>query len=331
MAAEYVVKEGNAQVILCERGIKTFERATRYTLDLSAIPVLKHETHLPVIVDPSHAAGKRDLVLPLARAAVAAGADGIIVEVIRGRRRRSATGRSRSRRRSSPTSRTRSARSRHCSARRSADRAAGDRRHRPDRRVRRARRPQGRRRGVAGWDPDEAHLAAAAERGAIEPAPLGAALAGAELAVVAAPVAALPAQVRAVLDAAPNRLHRHGRRLDEGRRLRRGGRRGPLHRRPSDLRLRGARAGAGDGRAVRGATWFLTPIASTEPERESSCHGFVASLGAIPVAVDPDAHDRLVAITSHLPHALANVLLNQAGGAVEGHEPLAPPAARCAT
>jgi 3-deoxy-7-phosphoheptulonate synthase len=81
MAAEYVVKEGNAQVILCERGIKTFERATRYTLDLSAIPVLKHETHLPVIVDPSHAAGKRDLVLPLARAAVAAGADGIIVEV----------------------------------------------------------------------------------------------------------------------------------------------------------------------------------------------------------------------------------------------------------
>ncbi len=81
MAAEYVVKEGNTQVILCERGIKTFERSTRYTLDLSAIPVLKHETHLPVIVDPSHAAGKRDLVLPLARAAVAAGADGIIVEV----------------------------------------------------------------------------------------------------------------------------------------------------------------------------------------------------------------------------------------------------------
>ena len=68
-------------MILCERGIRTFERATRYTLDLSAVPVLKHETHLPVIVDPSHAAGKRDLVLPLARAAVAAGADGIIVEV----------------------------------------------------------------------------------------------------------------------------------------------------------------------------------------------------------------------------------------------------------
>jgi 3-deoxy-7-phosphoheptulonate synthase len=81
MAAEYVVREGNAQVILCERGIKTFETATRFTLDIGAIPVLKQETHLPVIVDPSHAAGRRDLVLPLARAAVAAGADGIIVEV----------------------------------------------------------------------------------------------------------------------------------------------------------------------------------------------------------------------------------------------------------
>jgi 3-deoxy-7-phosphoheptulonate synthase len=81
MAAEYVVKEGNSDVILCERGIRTFERSTRYTLDIGAVPVLKQETHLPVIVDPSHAAGRRDLVLPLARAAVAAGADGIIVEV----------------------------------------------------------------------------------------------------------------------------------------------------------------------------------------------------------------------------------------------------------
>src|SRR6266508_1196002 len=81
MAAEYVVKEGNERVILCDRGIKTFEQSTRYTLDLGAVPVLKHETHLPVIVDPSHAAGRRDLVLPLARAAVAVGADGIIVEV----------------------------------------------------------------------------------------------------------------------------------------------------------------------------------------------------------------------------------------------------------
>jgi 3-deoxy-7-phosphoheptulonate synthase len=81
MAAEYVVREGNDQVMLCERGIKTFEQATRYTLDIAAVPVLKQETHLPVVVDPSHPAGRRDLVLPLARAAVAAGADGVIVEV----------------------------------------------------------------------------------------------------------------------------------------------------------------------------------------------------------------------------------------------------------
>ena len=80
MAAEYIVREGNSQVILCERGIRTFERSTRFTLDIGAIPVLKQETHLPIIVDPSHAAGRRDLVAPLARAAVAAGADGIIVE-----------------------------------------------------------------------------------------------------------------------------------------------------------------------------------------------------------------------------------------------------------
>ena len=80
MAAEYVAKEGNEQIILCERGIKTFEQSTRFTLDLGSVAVLKTETHLPVIVDPSHAAGRRELVLPLARAAAAVGADGIIVE-----------------------------------------------------------------------------------------------------------------------------------------------------------------------------------------------------------------------------------------------------------
>ena len=80
MAAEYVVKGGNDDLMLCERGIRTFERSTRFTLDVGAIPVLKAETHLPIIVDPSHAAGKRSLVAPLARAAVAAGADGLIVE-----------------------------------------------------------------------------------------------------------------------------------------------------------------------------------------------------------------------------------------------------------
>ena len=81
MAAEYIMAGGNRNVVLCERGIRTYERATRNTLDVSAIPVLKRETHLPVIVDPSHAGGKADLVEPLAFAAIAAGADGLIVEV----------------------------------------------------------------------------------------------------------------------------------------------------------------------------------------------------------------------------------------------------------
>jgi 3-deoxy-7-phosphoheptulonate synthase len=81
MAAEYVLKEGNPNVLLCERGIRTFETAYRFTLDLTAIPVLKELSHLPVIVDPSHAAGRRSLVEPLSLAAAAAGADGIIVEV----------------------------------------------------------------------------------------------------------------------------------------------------------------------------------------------------------------------------------------------------------
>ena len=81
MAAEYIMANGNDQIVLCERGIRTFERATRNTLDVSAIPVLKRETHLPVIVDPSHAGGVAELVAPLAFAGIAAGADGLIVEV----------------------------------------------------------------------------------------------------------------------------------------------------------------------------------------------------------------------------------------------------------
>jgi 3-deoxy-7-phosphoheptulonate synthase len=81
MAAEYILKEGNPNVMLCERGIRTFETAYRFTLDLMAVPVLQELSHLPVIVDPSHAAGRRELVLPLSLAAAAVGADGIIVEV----------------------------------------------------------------------------------------------------------------------------------------------------------------------------------------------------------------------------------------------------------
>ena len=81
MSAEYILSEGNGQVILCERGIRTFETATRNTLDISAVPVLKELTHLPVIIDPSHAAGHAKYVIPLTRAAVAVGADGVIVEI----------------------------------------------------------------------------------------------------------------------------------------------------------------------------------------------------------------------------------------------------------
>jgi 3-deoxy-7-phosphoheptulonate synthase len=81
MAAEYIMVAGNHQVMLCERGIRTFETFTRNTLDISAVPVIKHLTHLPIIVDPSHSTGKWRYVQPMARAAVAAGADGLIIEV----------------------------------------------------------------------------------------------------------------------------------------------------------------------------------------------------------------------------------------------------------
>jgi 3-deoxy-7-phosphoheptulonate synthase len=81
MSAEYILSGGNQQVILCERGIRTFETATRNTMDISAIPVIKKKSHLPIVADPSHGIGIRDKVIPMARAAVAAGADGIIIEV----------------------------------------------------------------------------------------------------------------------------------------------------------------------------------------------------------------------------------------------------------
>ncbi|PKM81792.1 MAG: 3-deoxy-7-phosphoheptulonate synthase [Firmicutes bacterium HGW-Firmicutes-14] len=81
MAAEYIMAEGNSDIIMCERGIRTFETHTRNTLDISAIPAVKHLSHLPVIVDPSHAAGRWGMVAPLAKASVAAGADGLLIEV----------------------------------------------------------------------------------------------------------------------------------------------------------------------------------------------------------------------------------------------------------
>src|SRR5688500_18497178 len=81
LAAEYILSEGNEDVILCERGIRSFDDSTRNVLDVAAVPVIKHLSHLPIIADPSHGTGRRDKVLPMARAAIAAGADGLIVEM----------------------------------------------------------------------------------------------------------------------------------------------------------------------------------------------------------------------------------------------------------
>jgi prephenate dehydrogenase len=179
---------------------------------------------------------------------------------------------------------------------------------------------------VAGWDPDAAALEAAATRGAVdEPqADLGAAVGGADLVVVAAPVAALPGQVAAVLEESPEQATvtdvgstkaavcsaaAGSARFIGGHPMAGSEARGPEHA-SADL--------------FQGATWFLTPLTETDPGRYRLVHGFVAGLGATPVAVDPQAHDRLMALTSHLPHAIANLLVNQAGAArVEGHEPLA--------
>jgi prephenate dehydrogenase len=177
---------------------------------------------------------------------------------------------------------------------------------------------------VRGWDVDSAALAVAAERGAVEAASsLDEAVADAELALVAAPVAELPAQVAAVLEATG----------EETTVTDVGSTKGVVTQAVSDERFIGGHPVCGSeahgpahasAELFRGATWFLTPDSTTNPERYRTLHGFVASLGAVPVAVDPQAHDRLVALTSHLPHALANVLLNQAGASrIDGHEPLA--------
>jgi prephenate dehydrogenase len=177
---------------------------------------------------------------------------------------------------------------------------------------------------VRGWDIDPEALAVAAERDAVVPAAsLEEAVDDAELAVVAAPVAALPAEVASVLAASGN-----GTTVTDV-----GSTKGAVARAVTDGRFIGGHPVCGshthgaayaNGELFRGATWFLTPVAATDPERYRLLHGFVVSLGAVPVAVDPESHDRLVALTSHLPHALANLLLNQAGESrVDGHEPLA--------
>jgi prephenate dehydrogenase len=179
---------------------------------------------------------------------------------------------------------------------------------------------------VDGFDPDPGAGELAVERGALDASvpSLGEAVAEADLAVVAAPVADLPAQVEAVLGATPDRCTV----TDVG------STKGPVCAAAAGTpRFIGGHPVCGSeahgpeharAELFDGATWFLTPVAATDPQRYRSLHGFVSALGAVPVAVDPGAHDRLLALTSHLPHALANLLLNQAGGTkVEGHEPLA--------
>ncbi|MDX6512670.1 MAG: prephenate dehydrogenase [Gaiellaceae bacterium] len=179
---------------------------------------------------------------------------------------------------------------------------------------------------VTGWDADGEALALAAERGAVDvaAASLEEAVAGAELVVCAVPVTLLPAQVGAVLEAAAADCTV----TDVG-----STKRAVCLAAGADPRFVGGHPVCGSeargpahasGELFEGATWFLTPAAATDPERYRVLHGFVAALGAQPVAVDPEAHDRLVALTSHLPHALANVLLNQAGETrIDRHDPLA--------
>jgi prephenate dehydrogenase len=178
---------------------------------------------------------------------------------------------------------------------------------------------------VAGWDPDAEALAAAEERGAVDQAAGSAAAAaeGADLVVVAAPIGQLPRTVAAVLEAADGATVTDvgstkaavceavagSDRFVGGHPIAGAEVRGPRHAKP-DL--------------FDGATWFLTPLTATDPERYRLVHGFVGSLGALPVAVDPRAHDKLVALTSHVPHVLANLIVNHAGASkIEGHEPLA--------
>ena len=175
---------------------------------------------------------------------------------------------------------------------------------------------------VTGFDADPDVLRVAAERDAVEPArSLEEAVAEADLAVVAVPVTQLATEVRAVLDAS-----------SESATVTDVGSTKQWSLGLADRFVGGhpvcGREAHGPAHATadlfEGATWFLTPGARTDADRYRLVHGFVASLGAVPVAIDPQAHDRLVALTSHLPHALANVLVNQAGaGRIEGHDPLA--------
>jgi prephenate dehydrogenase len=179
---------------------------------------------------------------------------------------------------------------------------------------------------VAGFDADEDEAGAALEGGALDRAGASVedAVAGAELAVVAVPVTQLPAEVRSVLAAAGDgcAVTDVGSTKTAVCAAAQGSTQFVGGHPVCGSEARGAEHATAE--LFEGATWFLTPLATTDPAHYRRVHGFVSALGARPVAVDPAAHDRLVALTSHLPHALANVLVNQAGETrIEGHEPLA--------
>jgi prephenate dehydrogenase len=178
---------------------------------------------------------------------------------------------------------------------------------------------------VAGFDPDAEALRVAQQRGALDVAAADAAeaAADADLVLVATPVAQLPAQVRTALDLAPESATVTDVGSTKGAVCAAAG---------ADPRFIGGHPVCGSetrgpahasAEIFIGATWFLAPVTSTDPERYRLLHGFVASLGALPIAIDPLDHDRLVSLTSHLPHALSNLLVNQAGSTrIGGHEPL---------
>src|SRR5689334_22811991 len=176
---------------------------------------------------------------------------------------------------------------------------------------------------VSGWDPEDAALAAAVARGGMDAAPtIEAAVAGAELVVVAAPIAQLPSTVAAVLDASGDATVTDvGSTKSTVVEAAAGSPRFVGGHPICGSETRGAENAS--ARLFEGATWFLTPVTQTDPARHRQVHGFVTDLGATPVAIDPDAHDRLVALTSHVPHVLANVVANHTGASRgEGHEPL---------
>ena len=311
MAAEYVIKEGNRDVILCERGIRTFETATRNTLDLSAVAVAKLASHLPVIVDPSHATGRPDLVLPLSLAGVAVGADGLD-------RRDAPQPRARPLRRPAVPAHGRVRRVRRAGssnwragwARASSDgdgwrqpqgRDARGRRRRPHGRLARARRAPRRRARGPRRESQSARRSTSRSSAAPSPPPARAleeAAAGADLVFVATPVRLVVEHVRAA-------LARRGPRRDRDRRgQHQGAAHAQLCRPPSSGAASAVTRSAAPRRPVsptrapslyEGATYFLTPGAHVDPKAYGRLYDFLGEIGARPVAVDPDEHDRLMA------------------------------------